>query len=191
MIDFTLVLQTESIMLRPMLHEDIDSFRELTRDESMWTYFTSNLSLEDELEKWIHLAVKQMIEKSRLAFSIIDRSLNRIVGSTSFGNISSRDKRVEIGWTWLGKDYQGKGINDQAKALMLKHCFETLDIERVEFKTDVLNAPARKSLTRIGMVEEGMLRSHTLMTHGRRRDTIFYSLLRSEWGAVKIRNAWK
>lgn len=191
MIDFKLGLQTERIMLRPMSLKDMGSFRELRRDESMWTYFTSNLSLEDELEKWIHLAVKQIDEKSRLAFSIIDRSLKKIVGSTSFGNISSRDKRVEIGWTWLGKEYQGKGINDQAKALMLKHCFETLDFERVELKTDVLNTPARKSLTRIGMVEEGILRSHTLMTYGRRRDTIFYSLLRTEWDATKIRNAWK
>jgi RimJ/RimL family protein N-acetyltransferase len=74
---------------------------------------------------------------------------------------------------------------------MLKYAFETIDFERVEIKTDVLNLPARKALLRIGATEEGVLRSHTLMTHGRRRDTIYYSFLKSEWEAIKIRNDWQ
>ncbi|WP_033423267.1 GNAT family N-acetyltransferase [Geopsychrobacter electrodiphilus] len=190
MIDFNRILQAEDVLLRPISREDAASFKALTREEPMWTYFTSDLSLENELDEWINSALKQLEEQSRLAFSIIDKSIGKIVGSTSFGNISRRDQRIEIGWTWLGQEYLGQGLNDQAKYLMIKHCFEDLDVERVEFKTDVLNAPARRALTRIGMVEEGILRSHTLMTHGRRRDTVFYSLLRAEWAAIKIRNAW-
>lgn len=191
MIDFTLILQSDHIMLRPMADEDIIQFRALTGDESMWTYFTSDLSLEDELERWCHSAIKQIEGKERLAFSIIDKSTDRIVGSTSFGNISIRDKRIEVGWTWLGKEHQGQGINNQAKQLMLKYCFEELAFARVEFKTDILNVPARKALSRIGMVEEGVLRSHTLMTHGRRRETIYYSVLRAEWAAIKTMNNWQ
>ena len=112
------------------------------------------------------------------------------MGSTSFGNISLRDKRAEIGWTWIGQNYQGKGINSEIKYLMIKYLFETLDFERVELKTDVLNIKARKALLRIGLKEEGVLRSHTLMTHGRRRDTVYYSLLKSEWEEIKLKNNW-
>ena len=174
-----------------MISEDYNSFERLTEDGSMWIYFTSDLSVKNELHIWIDTALDEIRNKSRLAFSIIDKSSGNPIGSTSFGNISDRDKRIEIGWTWISKEFQGKGINGQIKYLMLKYAFETIDIERVEIKTDVLNLPARKALLRIGAKEEGVLRSHSLMTHGRRRDTIYYSILRSEWEAIKVMNNWQ
>jgi RimJ/RimL family protein N-acetyltransferase len=191
MLDFNLILQTEKVILRPMISEDYNSFERLTEDESMWIYFTSDLSVKNELHIWIDTALDEIRNKSRLAFTIIDKSSGNPIGSTSFGNISERDKRIEIGWTWISKEFQGKGINGQIKYLMLKYAFETIDIERVEIKTDVLNLPARKALLRIGAKEEGVLRSHSLMTHGRRRDTIYYSILRSEWEAIKVMNNWQ
>lgn len=185
MFDFNLNLQTDEILLRPMKLEDFDPFLKLTGDKSMWIYFTSDLSEKVELKKWIESALTENGNKTRLAFTVIDKSTNQPIGSTSFGNISYRDKRIEIGWTWICKDYQGKGINDQIKYLMMKYAFDTMEFERVEFKTDVLNIPARKALLRIGAKEEGVLRSHTLMTNNRRRDTIYYSVLRSEWNDIK------
>jgi len=190
MVDFELILQTAEVLLRPLLKEDFGQLVDLTNDQSMWTYFTSDLSVGEVLRDWIADAILQKENKTRLPFAVIDKASRKIVGSTSFGNISYRDKRIEIGWTWLGKEYHGKGINNQVKYLMISYCFEILDFERVEFKTDVLNKPARKALSRIGMTEEGVLRSHTLMTHDRRRDTIFYSVLKSEWNALKIKNNW-
>jgi RimJ/RimL family protein N-acetyltransferase len=190
MVNFERILQTDEVLLRPLLMEDFEQLADLTNDQSMWTYFTSDLSDKAVLRDWIADAILQKENKTRLPFAVIDKASRKIVGSTSFGNISYRDKRIEIGWTWLGKEYQGKGINNQVKYLMISYCFEVLDFERVEFKTDVLNIPARKALSRIGMTEEGVLRSHTLMTHDRRRDTIFYSVLKSEWNALKIKNNW-
>ena len=190
MVDFELILQTDEVLLRPLVMEDFEQLADLTNDQSMWTYFTSDLSNKEVLRDWIADAILQKENKTRLPFAIIDKANQKIVGSTSFGNISYHDKRIEIGWTWLGKEYHGKGINNQVKYLMISYCFEVLDFERVEFKTDVLNIPARKALSRIGMTEEGVLRSHTLMTHDRRRDTIFYSVLKSEWNALKIKNNW-
>ena len=190
MVDFELILQTAEVLLRPLLKEDFGQLADLTNDQSMWTYFTSDLSDKAVLRDWIADAILQKENKTRLPFAIIDKANQKIVGSTSFGNISYRDKRIEIGWTWLGKEYHGKGINNQVKYLMISYCFEILDFERVEFKTDVLNIPARKALSQIGMTEEGVLKSHTLMTHDRRRDTIFYSVLKSEWNALKIKNNW-
>ena len=187
MIDFELILLSDKVLLRPLLIEDFDQLAGLANDQSMWVYFTSNLSDRVVLRNWMEDAILQKENKTRLPLVIIDKSSDKIAGSTSFGNISYHDKRVEIGWTWLGKEYQGKGLNDQIKYLMINYCFEVMNFERVEFKTDVLNIPARKALSRLGMTEEGVLRSHTLMTNSRRRDTIFYSVLKFEWSAIKIK----
>lgn len=181
MIDFTKILETEQVLLRPVRRDDYNEFIPLTQDKDLWTYFTNDLSDKDVLLAWVETGIKELTLKKRLALSIVDKKTNSVAGSTSIGNISERDKRVEIGWTWLGREYQGKGINDQAKYLLLEYCFEELGCERVEFKTDVLNEPARNALKRIGAVEEGVLRSHTLVTHNRRRDTIYYSILKGEW----------
>ena len=188
MIDFDLKLQTGNILLRPTIVEDIAGFAGLTTDKTMWIYFTNDLSDNTELENWVNDALIQKDNKTRLPFTIIDKKTNNLIGSTSFGNISYRDKRIEIGWTWLGKNFWGKGVNDEVKYLMFRYCFDNLDFLRVECKTDVLNIPARKALTRINMTEEGILRSHTLMTNNRRRDTIYYSILKSEWTEIKTKN---
>ena len=190
MIDFDIELQTGKILLRPTKSDDIGKFEGLTADKTMWIYFTNDLSDKIELENWVNEALIQKENKTRLPFTIIDKLNDNLVGATSFGNISLRDKRIEIGWTWLGKDYWGKGVNDKIKYLMLQYCFEYLDFVRAEFKTDVLNMPARNALTRLNMTEEGILRSHTLMTNNRRRDTIYYSALKSEWMGIKAKNNW-
>lgn len=184
-----LVLQTEQVLLRPLRMDDLDAFSHLTSDQPMWKYFTSDLSNPDELRKWVEDAVSQSQSGSRTAFTIVDRLSGQIAGSTSLGNISTRDRRIEIGWTWLGRKFQGKGINDQAKYLLIRYCFETLGFERVESKTDFLNFPARQALKRIGLIEEGILRSHTLMTNNRRRDTIYYSILKTEWSNIKTQDS--
>lgn len=121
----------------------------------------------------------------RVVFHITDRRTGRVTGSMSFGNLSEADGRLEIGWSWLGLDFQGQGINRWAKYLLLEHAFETLGAERVEFKTDELNKQARRGLLNIGAREEGTLRSFNPMPDGRRRNAVFYSVLRAEWPEVK------
>jgi RimJ/RimL family protein N-acetyltransferase len=190
MIDFNLILQTDNIILRPLIAEDFIAFEKITTDPEVWIYFTFDLSVKNELKEWVEIAVNDIKNKTRLAFTIVDKLSGIPIGSTSFGNISYRDKRIEIGWTWITKAYQGTGVNNQIKFLMLRYAFEVLEFERVEFKTDVLNIRARKAFQRIGATEEGILRSHTLMTHNRRRDTIWYSILKNEWVGIKMRNSW-
>lgn len=190
MLDFNLILESEKIKLRPLTADDYTHFLKITADESVWIYFAYDLSVESELKVWMNIAMEDLKNENRLPFAIIEKATGNPVGSTSFGNISYRDKRIEIGWTWICREFQGKGVNSELKYLMLKYIFETLGFERAEIKTDVLNLPARKALQRIGATEEGILRSHMLMTHGRRRDTIYYSVLRSEWEEVKKKNNW-
>jgi RimJ/RimL family protein N-acetyltransferase len=190
MLDFNLHLQSDKVLLRPLISQDFIAFEKLCNDKTMWTYFTSELSIKAELEYWVQSALLEKGKKTRLPFTIVDKLTDNTIGSTSFGNISYHDKRIEIGWTWICRNYQGTDVNNQIKYLMSRYIFEILDFERIEFKTDVLNMPARKALLRIGAKEEGVLRSHTLMTHNRRRDTIYYSILKSEWDEVKTKNNW-
>ena len=185
MFDNELILENEIVRLRLINTDDLHDFNHISNESSIWKYFIIDLHNEENIKNWIAEALDQYEAKSRYPFTIIDKRSNRTIGSTSFGNISIRDQRIEIGWTWLGKKIQGSGINKHCKFLLLQYAFESLNFERVEFKTDVLNLQARKSLEKIGAVEEGILRSHTLMTHKRRRDTIYFSILKNEWLMIK------
>ena len=171
-----IVLESDHILLRPLQVADFPALLELTQDASLWTYFTHDLSTLTGLETW----AAGHFSGEPLQFVVIDKHSGKVLGSTGFGNYFPRDQRIEIGWTWLGKAFQVTGINAQMKSLMLQYAFGELEMLRVEFKTDVLNLPARQALLRLGATEEGVLRSHTQMTHGRRRDTIYYSFLRGE-----------
>ena len=181
MLNYKEIIKTDRIILRPIKEDDFNEMKELTKNEKIWTYFTSNLANEKELINWIKTALKSNENKERLAFTVIDRKTDKIIGSTSLGNFSDRDKRIEIGWTWLSENVQGTGLNQIVKRTLLRYCFEKLNLERVESKTDVLNIAARKGLKKSGFTEEGILRSHTLLANGRRRDSIYYGILKNEW----------
>ncbi|WP_297338296.1 GNAT family protein [Algoriphagus sp.] len=176
-------LENEFIGLRPLKKQDFPFLQELCQDKTLWEYFTFDLSQKEEFEKW----AEPGFTGERVQFVVRDQSSGQLMGSTAFGNYAKRDQRIEIGWTWLGKKFQGTGVNAQMKFLMLDYAFEKLNLKRVEIKTDVLNLPARKALLNMGITEEGILRSHTLLCSGRRRDTIYYSVLESEWPELKAR----
>lgn len=180
-----LKLETEKVLLRPLQHLDIASFLPITKDESLWKYFTFLMNDPAELQRWVEVALKEREEGKRIPFTIIEKATGNICGSTSFGNISYYDKRIEIGWSWLGKQYQGTGINFHAKFSLLNYAFDVLDWERVEIKTDNLNERSKQALRKIGATEEGVLRSHMQMPLSRRRDSVYFSILKSEWQRLK------
>lgn len=185
MIPNNLLLQTNKVLLRPLEESDYDTFYELAQDEDAWKYFTLNLADKAQLQKWMEQAFADKAANTRRPFTIIDKSANKIAGSMSMGNISIYDQRLEIGWSWLSKEFRGTDVNRHSKYAMMKHAFEELLFERVEFKTDVLNIRARKGLEKIGGKEEGILRSHTKMWNNRRRDSVYYGVLKNEWPLLK------
>ena len=185
MISPQLILETDKVLLRPIQLDDIASFAPLTKDESIWKYFTFLLNDPVQLKQWVKLAIQEREEGKRIPCTIIEKATGNICGSSSFGSISYFDKRIEIGWSWLGKQYQGTGINFHAKFSFLSYAFDVLDWERVEIKTDNLNERAKQGLRKIGAKEEGVLRSHMQMPLNRRRDSVFFSILKKEWPAVK------
>lgn len=145
----------------------------------------SGFGTENLLEEYFHSALSQKQEGLRYPFAIYDKLKGCYAGSTSYGNISSRDLRLEIGWTWIRKGCQGTGLNRQCKFLLLGYVFDNLGFERVEFKTDSRNVQSRKAIEGIGGKFEGELRSHTLMPDGFRRNTVYYSILKSEWEIIQ------
>lgn len=181
-----LILQTERVLLRPLQEGDYNPFLTLAQhDEYMWEFFSKNLSDAHQLKDWMIEALNGLQNGSRMPFTIIDKATGDITGSSSMGNISYYDKRLEIGWSWLAPDYRSTGINKNAKFAMMQYAFEKLKFERVEFKTGVLNMRARKGLEKIGGIEEGILRSHSLLWNGRRRTSVYYSVLKDEWPQLK------
>ena len=180
-------LETPRVLLRLLQPDDFNEFSKITKDPVIWKYFTFNLADDEQCKNWIKDAMQNREAAVRMPFTIIDKDINRIAGSTSYGNISFYDKRLEIGWTWIGTEFMGTGVNHHAKFALLSHAFEALGIERVEIKTDNLNERAKAALVKIGMQEEGVLRSHMQMWNNRRRDSIYYSILKDEWEAVKYR----
>lgn len=185
MIPTDLTLQTNKVILRSIEESDFETFFELAQDENAWSYFTLNLSNNDHLRKWMDQAFADRDANTRRPFTIVEKSSGKIAGSMSMGNISMHDLRIEIGWSWLGKDFRGTDVNRHAKYCMMKYAFDKLNFERVEFKTDVLNKRARKGLEKIGSKEEGILRSHMTMWNNRRRDSVYYSVLKNEWPELK------
>jgi len=181
----SLVLETHRVQLRLMQVDDYESLQSLTQSAELWKYFTKNLADPNELMQWIQDAVQERVQLKRVPFVVIDKDEQKICGSTSFGNISFYDQRIEIGWTWLGEEFRGTGVNRQAKFSLFSYAFEVLKMERVEIKTDNLNERSKTALRKIGAFEEGILRSHMLMHDKRRRDSVYFSILKDEWPDVK------
>jgi RimJ/RimL family protein N-acetyltransferase len=186
MIPADLILETKRALLRPITVDDYDVFLNLARqDLDMWYYFSLNLGDEKQLQRWFEMAFADKAANTRRPFTIIDKQTGKIGGSSSLGNISIHDLRAEIGWSWLGKDFRSTGLNKHAKYAMMRYAFDELHFERIEFKTDVLNARARKGLEHVGGIEEGILRSHMTMWNDRRRSSVYYSVLKDEWRVLK------
>jgi RimJ/RimL family protein N-acetyltransferase len=177
-----IVLENGRVRLEPLEIGHLSSLLPIALAyPNLLKYGPSPFGSQENLEKYFKAALTGREDQVRYPFVIYDKKVERFVGSTSFGNISPANLRIEIGWTWLDPAVQGTGINKFCKHLLLTYAFETLQYKRVEFKADVRNVKSRKAMEKIGAKYEGILRSHTLMLDGSRRDTVYYSILEEEW----------
>lgn len=159
----------------------------IAMEPELWKWTQAKIRRPEDLRRYLDTAMEELESGRSLPFATVDKASGSVAGCTRYGNIDVRNRRVEIGWTWVGKPYQRSHVNTEAKFLMMSHAFETLGCVRVELKTNVLNDKSRNAMKRIGCVEEGVLRKHAVNDDGEWRDTIFYSVLDTEWPAVKAR----
>ncbi|MFN2432651.1 MAG: GNAT family N-acetyltransferase [Gemmatimonadota bacterium] len=173
--------------LVPLSLDHLDELCEVGLDEELWRWTLSRVRTREEMRSYVEAALEAQHAGTALAFAIVDAASGRVAGSTRYAALEPTHRRLEIGWTWLGRPWQRSALNTEAKLLLLRHAFEALSCVRVEFKTDALNERSRLALLRIGAVEEGTLRAHLMTAGGRLRDSVYYSILASEWPAVAAR----
>jgi len=179
-------LEGRHVRLEPLEVSHIDDLCDVGLDPDLWALTVARATTPDEMLVYVRGALDAKAAGTQVPFVTIARAENRVVGSTRFMNIDGTNRRVEIGSTWIARPWQRTIVNTEAKYLMLAHAFETWGCVRVELKTDALNHRSRAAIHRIGAVEEGILRRHTVTWSGRIRDTVYYSILDSEWPRVKV-----
>jgi RimJ/RimL family protein N-acetyltransferase len=180
-------LEGRYVRLEPLTAEQTKGLAEIGLDEDLWRWIPTLVRTMEEMSAYVQTALKEQANGSALPFALIERASGRVIGSTRYGNIDRAHYRVEIGWTWVARQWQRSSINTEAKYLLLRHAFETLKCIRVELKTDSLNERSRAAILRIGAREEGTFRNHMITASGRIRHTVYFSILDSEWPDVKAR----
>jgi len=180
-----ITLEGQWVRLEPLSQDHCDRLWQAAQDESIWRWMLAPVNSRDEMRTYIDSALAGQAAGIMQPFATIDKASGRIVGSTRFDDIVQAHRRVEIGWTWIAPPWQRSAINTEAKYLMLQHAFERWNCVRVQLKTDSLNERSRAAILRIGAKEEGTLRNHYLLSTGRLRHSIYFSILDTEWPTVK------
>lgn len=182
------LLEDDAVLLRPLQHSDIENLLPFSLNEpEIWTFSSIPAAGRENLENYIDLAIKARENGTEFPFIVYNKKTQAYAGSTRFYDINLPFKTLQLGYTWYGKDHQGTGLNKHCKYLMLEFAFETLGMERVEFRADSNNAKSIAAMKSIGCQVEGILRSHMpTLQEGIRRDSIILSILKNEWeGGVK------
>ena len=181
------VLEGQHVRLEPLAKEHLAELARVGLDEELWRWIPVPVRTVEELAEYIEAALEEQKRGVSLPFALIEKATGRAIGSTRYGNIDRTHHRVEIGWTWVAREWQRSAVNTEAKYLLLRHAFETLGCIRVELKTDSLNEKSRAAILRIGAKEEGIFRNHMITSSGRLRHSVYFSIVDSEWPAVKAR----
>ena len=182
-----ITLTGSHVRLEPLDHRHASDLFQAARDPEIWRYLSwPPVEALDDIERWIDAAGRESAAGRHVAFATVLRETGAAIGSTRFLAIRAEHRGLEIGWTWLAPEHQRTAANTEAKYLLLRHAFETLDALRVEFKTDRLNERSQRAIERIGGRRDGMFPQHMIMPDGRIRDSVYYSIVRDDWPAVRI-----
>ena len=184
-----LTLEGSVVRLVPIRHDHAELFFEAAKDdlENIFRWIPYSMRTVADFQLLVEKAFEEQERGESVVFATIERSSEKVIGSTRFMNIDRVNRRVEIGSTWIAPAWQRTAINTEAKYLMLLHAFEVWQCIRVELKTDALNQKSRNAILRIGAKEEGTLRKHLITWTGRIRDSVYFSILDSEWPEAKAR----
>lgn len=179
------ILEGSVVRLEPLCELHREELCSAIYDGELWNLYVTLVPHPENIESFLNQANLNYEAGDGLAFAIIEKSTNKVVGSTRYMKANLANRRLEIGFTFLGKSWHKTKINTEAKYLLLTHAFETLGLNRVELITDYLNSTSRNAILRLGAKEEGILRSHMVMPNGRIRDSVLYSIVKHEWSGIK------
>lgn len=180
-----ITLEGQSVRLEPLGMEHLKDLQIAAADGNLWDLWFTAVPKTEDTASYIQTTLDKQSIGDQLPFAVIDLNTNKAIGSTRFCNIDHQNKRLEIGYTWYAKSYQRTSVNTQCKLLLLEHVFETLKCIAVEFRTNWHNHASRNAIARLGAKQDGVLRQHQRQADGAYRDTVVFSILNSEWKAVK------
>jgi N-acetyltransferase len=175
------------VRLNPLSPEHAALLWEIAKDhtEELFRWVPYRLHSLEDFRQFNDLVLCEQERGLSVPFATFERSSNNIAGTTRFMNMDLANRKVEIGSTWIAPQWQRTAVNTEAKYLMLRHAFEVWKCLRVELKTDRMNQRSRNAILRLGAKEEGTLRKHMLTWDGRQRDSVYFSILDTEWPGVK------
>ncbi len=180
-------LQGKHVRLEPMTEAHIPGLAEIGAGQNFWDFMLyGRMDSEENMRGWVMDIISRGEKGTDQPFVVIHLASGRVTGATRYLNIMPRDCGLEIGGTWYGTEFQRTAVNTECKYLLLSHAFETLGAIRVQLKTDLRNERSQKAMERIGAKKEGILRNHMILPDGRYRDSVFYSILDTEWPEVKM-----
>jgi RimJ/RimL family protein N-acetyltransferase len=180
-----IALTGEAVRLEPLSIEHHAGLCEVGLDPALWRWTPVRIATPEDMRGYIEDALRLRDTGSALPFATVERASGRVIGCTRYLNIDQANRKLEIGGTFVAPAWQRTRINTEAKYLMLRHAFETLGCIRVEFKTHARNEASRRAIARIGAREEGTLRNHMVYPDGSYRDSVYFSVIESEWPGVK------
>ena len=175
----------KKISLVGLESEHLDALATFSTDLEIWKFLSVSLNTKDDIYNWYEQAKAAEKEGKVIPFVIRDNRTSEIIGSTRLFDVDNRHKTAEMGWTWLNPKCFGQKINLEAKLLLLTYSFETMCLNRVQFKTDITNTRSQKALQKIGAKFEGILRNHKIRRNGSLGNSIVYSIIISEWPEAK------
>ena len=181
------ILSGQEIELVPLEKVHFDELFAAASDKELWSLIPTDCSDRDTFNKAYKFSLNERELGNQYPFVIKHKKTNRLIGSTRFFEIYPRDKKLEIGWTWIIKEYWGTTVNLECKLLLLTFCFESLKLSRVQFKTKDTNFRSRKAIEKIGGVFEGILRKDRIQGDGTVRNTAYYSIINDEWPQTRER----
>ena len=180
------MLEGAQVRLEPLSLGHVDALCAVGLDPDLWQWIPTQVRDRAEMRAYVEEALAQQRQGLSLPFATLLKGSGQAIGSTRYMNIDLKNRRVEIGATWIGRPWQRSAVNTEAKYLMLRHAFDAMKCIRVELKTDVLNERSRSAIKRLGAKQEGILRRHVITANGRARDTVYYSILEDEWPTVRV-----
>jgi RimJ/RimL family protein N-acetyltransferase len=182
------VLEGRHVRLEPMTEAHIPGLAQIGVGQDFWQFMVyGDMNTKEDMANWVRDILARAEKGTDLPFVAIHLASGRVAGGTRYLNIMPNDRGLEVGGTWYGLEFQRTVVNTECKYLMMGHAFETLGAIRVQLKTDLRNERSQKAIERIGAVKEGVLRNHMILPDGRVRDSVFYSILDTEWPEVKKR----
>jgi N-acetyltransferase len=180
-----LTLTGRHVLLVPLSHEHNDSLVEAVQDGELFKLWYTSVPEPAKMHDEISRRLRLQEEGSMVPFAVIEAPTGRAAGMTTYMNLDQVNQRLEIGYTWYRATVQRTALNTECKLLLLTHAFEQLDCIAVEFRTHFFNHQSRRGIERLGAKLDGILRNHMISPNGSLRDTCVYSIIKSEWPAVK------